>query len=237
MTYPNLGYVHQGWLTPDHRHFYLDDEGDEFRFDLNTRTLIWDMEDLDDPQLLSEYFAETTDTDHNQYVVGDYVFQANYGAGLRILEITDRATPREVGYLDTAPGVGRGAWSVYPFFASGTVVVSSIEEGVFIVEPTGSIQVAAERGIPDADFMLSSIHPNPFSDEGAFTVTVPRTQHVTVAAYDLLGRRVETLHEGTLPGRSPQSFVWKANGLPSGLYTMRVATVSGTLTTRAVVVR
>ena len=25
-TYPKVGYTHQGWLTEDHRYFYLDDE-------------------------------------------------------------------------------------------------------------------------------------------------------------------------------------------------------------------
>jgi len=76
--------------------------------------------------------------DHNLYVKGDRMYQANYTAGLRILDISDLRNPKEVGYLDTHPGdVGtpqfEGAWSVYPYFKSGTVVVTSIGEGVFFV--------------------------------------------------------------------------------------------------------
>ena len=43
-------YAHQGWLTEDHRFFYMNDEGDEPQGLVEgTRTLIWDLEDLDDP--------------------------------------------------------------------------------------------------------------------------------------------------------------------------------------------
>ena len=54
--YPNVAYAHQGWLTEDHRYFYSNDELDEVGGLVDaTRTLIWDLADLDDPLLLSEY--------------------------------------------------------------------------------------------------------------------------------------------------------------------------------------
>lgn len=34
------------------------------------------------------------------------------------------------------PGEFNGAWSVYPFFDSGTVIVSGIEQGLFVLKPT-----------------------------------------------------------------------------------------------------
>ena len=58
--YPAVAYAHQGWLTEDHRFFYMNDEGDEGSGEVEgTRTLIWDVEDLDDPILAAEYIAET----------------------------------------------------------------------------------------------------------------------------------------------------------------------------------
>ena len=105
----------------------------------NTRTLIWDLEDLDDPFLASDYFGPTTAIDHNLYVKGDLVYESNYTAGLRILNIADPLNPVEVGFFDTYPisnGASfNGAWSNYPFFESGIVIVSSIEDGLFILEP------------------------------------------------------------------------------------------------------
>ena len=75
-------------------------------------------------------------TDHNLYIKGNRMYQANYNAGLRILDISDPTNPREVGYLDTAPGEDNpnmdGAWSNYPYFKSGTIIVTSTGQGLFL---------------------------------------------------------------------------------------------------------
>ena len=102
-----------------------------------SRTLIWDVSDLDDPILVKEHFGETFTIDHNLYIVGDLMYQSNYVSGLRVLDISDRENPREVGFFDTVPWdesvTFDGSWSNYPFFASGTIVVSSGKEGVFFL--------------------------------------------------------------------------------------------------------
>jgi len=140
-TYPNASYTHQGWLTEDQRYFYLDDELDELSGKVpGTRTLIWDLSDLRDPVLAGEYNSGIKSIDHNLYVRGNYLYEANYTSGLRVLDITDRVHPREVGFLDTQSAepdaiTFAGAWSNYPFFRSGTVLVSSIEDGLFVVRP------------------------------------------------------------------------------------------------------
>jgi choice-of-anchor B domain-containing protein len=51
---PDSALPHQGWLTEDQRYFLLGDEGDEMQgIAQNTRTLIWDVTELDDPVLLN----------------------------------------------------------------------------------------------------------------------------------------------------------------------------------------
>ena len=136
-SYPNASYVHQGWFTTDQQYFYQGDELDEGR--TNTRTLIWDLTDLDEPIVAEEYFGPTRAIDHNLYIVGDFAFETNYTAGLRILNISDPINPVEVGFFDTYPANNsanfNGTWSNYPFFESGNVIVSSIEDGLFIVRP------------------------------------------------------------------------------------------------------
>ena len=139
-SYPNVRYAHQGWLTDDHSFFYLNDEIDEIGGDVtNTRTLIWDVADLDDPQLAREFLSENTSSDHNLYIRGNLMYQSNYGSGLRIFDISDLTNPVEVGFFDTvtavpdAPGF-IGSWSNYPYFESGTIVVTSINEGLFVLK-------------------------------------------------------------------------------------------------------
>jgi len=138
-SYPNVGYSHQGWLSEDQRYFYMDDELDELQGFVNgTRTLVWDLAELDDPVLAKEYISENKSSDHNLYVKGNLVYQSNYVSGLRILDISNPTSPVQVGYFDTvpvgedAPGFG-GSWSNYPYFPSGTVVVTSMKEGLFML--------------------------------------------------------------------------------------------------------
>ncbi len=142
-TYPSVAYAHQGWITDDHKWFFMNDEGDENNAVQagqpmsGTRTLIWDIQDLDDPLMVKEHFGTTFTIDHNLYIKGNLMYQSNYVSGLRILDISDPENPREVGFLDTVPWSEEvefdGSWSNYPFFDSGTIVVSSGKEGVFFV--------------------------------------------------------------------------------------------------------
>ena len=132
--YPNVAYAHQGWLTDDHRYFYMNDEGDEPQGLVEgTRTLVWDVTDLDDPILVTEYIAETTATDHNLYIVGDLMYQSNYSAGFRVLDISDPENPVEIGFFDTSPYQGGASWSNYPYFESGTIAVTGTGDGLFLL--------------------------------------------------------------------------------------------------------
>ncbi len=140
-SYPGVAYVHQGWLSDDHRHFYLDDELDELVGTTDrTRTLVWDVTELEDPVMVGQVLGPDNATDHNLYVKGNRMYQANYQAGFRVLDISDPTAPVEVGHFDTTPYEGNppgfvGAWTAYPFFESGTVVVSSMYEGLFLLRP------------------------------------------------------------------------------------------------------
>lgn len=77
--------------------------------------------------------------DRNLYVQCNRVFQANYTSGLRVLEFGDLATEdiREIAFFDTSPGRDdrsfQGAWGVYPYLPSGTLIVSDIGNGLFVL--------------------------------------------------------------------------------------------------------
>jgi choice-of-anchor B domain-containing protein len=134
-----VAYAHQGWLSDDQRYFYLDDEGDELAGTApKTRTVVFDLTDLEDPVVAREFYGNTAASDHNLYVKGRYMYQSNYVAGLRVVDIQDPANPVEVGHFDTVP-VGEnlpgfsGSWSNYPYFKSGVVAVTSMREGLFLI--------------------------------------------------------------------------------------------------------
>ena len=131
--YPNLSYSHQCWLSEDRQYLYLNDETDGIN-----ETVIFDVSDLAAPVLVNTYSSGVAATDHNQYVHDGFIFEAEYQAGLRIFCADDPVNPVQVGWFDTFPendsaGFG-GAWSTYPFFPSGTVIVSDRNRGLFVLE-------------------------------------------------------------------------------------------------------
>ncbi len=141
LGYSGAEYTHQGWLTEDQRYFLVDDELDESRLGHNTRTRVFDVSDLDNPSLVGFYDAANPAIDHNQYIKGNYSYQSNYRAGLRILDISGAATASltEVAYFDIWPADDAAQfnanWSNYPYFDSGIVIMSGIEQGLFVVRP------------------------------------------------------------------------------------------------------
>lgn len=140
-TYTGSQYAHQGWLTEDHKHFLLDDELDEQKTGANAKTFIWDVADLNAPFVKGVYTGQSKAIDHNLYIRGNRAYQSNYRSGLRILDITNvgSASLNEVAFFDIYPiddaPAFNGAWSNYPFFLSGIVLVGGIEQGLFVLRP------------------------------------------------------------------------------------------------------
>jgi choice-of-anchor B domain-containing protein len=135
-TYPGSGYTHQGWLSPNHEVFVLNDELDEIEFGHNYWTRFWNVRDLDNPTIQRIYKSPTVPAiDHNLFVKGRLVYESNYRSGLRILD----GPGREVAFFDVYPADDdtqfNGTWSNYPFFASGNLTINGIEQGLFVVRP------------------------------------------------------------------------------------------------------
>jgi choice-of-anchor B domain-containing protein len=141
LVYPDLQFAHQAWLDEAHQYLLVNDESDEFYLGFTTGTIVVDVSDLTAPEYLYTHRQSTPSTDHNLYVKNNQVFEANYTAGLRILEFTNLAmdTFTEAGFFDTYPADDEpkiaGAWGVYPFFSSGIVAVSDTDRGLFVLVP------------------------------------------------------------------------------------------------------
>jgi choice-of-anchor B domain-containing protein len=164
INYNNVEYTHQGWLTGDHRYFLLGDEQDEINIGINTRTVIFDFEDLDNPQLSFEYSGPTSATDHNGYIKGTKFYLSNNAAGIRVIDLSDISNGNisEEGYFDSYPDHSNsgyiGAWSIYPFFESGNIVISDRTAGFLLVKASEILEVT------DPTYSEISIIPNPVSD-------------------------------------------------------------------------
>lgn len=149
VSYETSAYSHQCWLTEDHKYILLNDELDEVQgLTEFTRTYIFDVQDLEAPFLIGFYDGPTTAIDHNLYIRWNQVFQSNYRSGLRILDaaLVSDGILSEVGFFDVQPADNSpqfsGTWSNYCYYPSGTVALTDMFTGLFIVQPR---TVTAER--------------------------------------------------------------------------------------------
>ena len=191
-SYDNVGYTHQGWLTDDHGYLLVNDELDEMTYDQPSRTVVIDVTDLENPTPHFDHWHETRAITHNNYVVDGLVYQSNYTSGLHVLDTARVADPQQprmdhLAFFDTFPThedpTFEGTWSNYPFFASGTIAVSGIDEGLFLLRladesgtdaPEGGVEIACT----DCPVEVRA------GEDGTATVRVTNTGAVD-DAYDL----------------------------------------------------
>jgi choice-of-anchor B domain-containing protein len=118
---PSPGYVHNAWLTDD-SHFMMTTE------ETPGKTIkMWDISDLNNITFTDDILAPGG-LAHNAHIKGKYAYVSHYSDGLRIYDISDPYNLVEAGYYDTADD-----WGAYPFFASGKILISDIDDGLYVV--------------------------------------------------------------------------------------------------------
>jgi hypothetical protein len=111
--------------------------------------------------------------------------------------------------------------------------------GEAVVVPL-SLAVTQETGAEDepATPVVSSltVHPNPTAGRATVTLALPQAAEVRAAVYDVLGREVAVLHEGSLAAGSHRLTFDNAD-LPSGVYVVRVESDDATMSRRLTLTR
>lgn len=98
--------------------------------------------------------------------------------------------------------------------------------------------VPEERSVSPSDYRITRAWPNPFNSGVNVSMLVPATKQATLRVYDLMGREVTTLFEGTGDGAS-RLVSWQGqdvNGVPvaSGSYFLHLEGEDGLQATRRV---
>lgn len=112
---------------------------------------------------------------------------------------------------------------VHEVLRNGTIVrtiVSGVSGRFVSLLPTGFI-VADEGAAPVVGAALRVAGANPFRVQTTLTLTVEQAQAVRVTAYDVTGRRVATLFDGTLAAGTAHVLTLHGSGLPAGVYAVQ----------------
>ena len=186
--YASSAYTHQGWLTEDHKYLLVNDELDEQQSGQNTRTYIFDVQDLSNVSLIGTHLGPTAAIDHNLYTHEGLVYQSNYRAGLRILDLDNVAQGQleEVAFFDVYPASNsaqfNGTWSNYPYFGSGNVIVSHIEEGLYVLRPNIIPPCLEDCGCTDAT--ACNFDPSAINEDGSCDFSCYGCTETSACNYD-----------------------------------------------------
>ncbi len=128
-------FAHNIWPTDDNAFCYTTDEvnsGYIASYDMSDLQNVVETDRNQHP--LSEGVIP-----HNAHFLNDYVVTAHYRDGLTIHDVSDPTNVVLTGYYDSSPMAGggfNGAWGTWPYLPSGNLLVSDIEEGLFVLGAT-----------------------------------------------------------------------------------------------------
>jgi sugar lactone lactonase YvrE len=118
-----------------------------------------------------------------------------------------------------------------PFLAPCDVALSPDNGQAYVIDQftrkvyvfsTGLTSANRTESLPQS-FELYQNFPNPFNPNTTIVFGLPRSEHVTLSVFDLLGREVAHLVDDVLPaGRHQRSFDGSAYRLSSGVYIYRL---------------
>lgn len=139
----------------------------------------------------------------------------------------DGSTPWTATYDATSQrGVGLVMGSDNSIYAAGDYMLTVIKYSQSLTSIGGGELAEAPQA-----FSLAQNYPNPFNPTTIISYSLPVQSTVAIDIFDILGRKVESLEQGTQPAGSYR-VIWDAGNRASGVYLYRVKTDDYTATKR-----
>lgn len=140
--------THNIWLSDDSKSMFVTHESESQPIE------VYNITDLNNIQQLQTFKNTATELAiaHNVHIWNDYLIVPHYTRGLVVFDASIPDNIVRIGYYDTSPygqisgNPFHGAWGAYPYFKNGKVVVSDIEAGLFVLQPT-YIRAARIQGV------------------------------------------------------------------------------------------
>lgn len=143
--------THNAWLSDDGNILFTTDETGNApvaSYDVSDPTDIKELDQFRPLFTLGEGVAP-----HNVHVWNDFLIISYYTDGCILVDASRPENLVEVGNFDTYFPVStgfNGAWGAYPFLPSGLVLVSDIQDGLYVLEPNYVRACFLEGNVTDA---------------------------------------------------------------------------------------
>ena len=189
--YEQSGYNHSGWLSEDGQTYFMADEDWDMDIKVLDVTSLPDLTVIDTIDAGSENIYSIP---HNQIVLGDYLYSSYYYDGLQVWNISDVNNIERVLYFPTSNIEPRenfeGAWGVYPFLPSGLILVSDMQEGLFVIEGVeNTLSTTTNIDKLQSEWQIS---PNPSS--GQFVIDYNSDlKNVQLELFSTDGQKIQNL--------------------------------------------
>ncbi len=138
-------FTHNSWMSTNRKVIYTTDEV------ADAWVTAYDISDYSNIKELDRYQSPASKGSicHNTYVLNnsavtghntDFLLTSYYTDGVTIVDASRPDNLVQVGNYDTSPthtgGTFNGAWGVYGYLPSGNLLISDIENGLFVLTPT-----------------------------------------------------------------------------------------------------
>lgn len=235
---PN-NFTHNTWLSTNGKTLFTTDEVD------NSYLTAYDLSDLSNVAELDRIQSNPGSGSmvHNTHILNvngnDFAVTSWYADGFTIVDAGRPQNLVQVANYDTYTGSGggsEGAWGVYPYLPSGTIIISNIDEGLFVLSPTymracyleGAITNTCGSQLNNVQILVTAANINDLSDitgtyktgtylPGTYTVTFSRSGYTTqtISGVVLSAGNVTTLDVQMVPVTS----TFTTNGLATDAVT------------------
>ncbi len=213
-NYFNQGYNHSSALSNDGHTIIFCEELPDGQ---PVRSV--DVSDLSNITIVASFESHPDATPHNPFIKDNYLFLAYYQDGLQVYDISNPSAPVRLGYFDThwqndslgtypAPA-DAGAWGAYPWLPSGNVIVSDMQNGLYVLD------VSTITSIKQNDVSAQIyLYPNPANSD-QLNILLPVSFHH--AQYEILNANGQLIQKDFLS--NSQINIQQLN---SGIYTLRL---------------
>lgn len=216
-SYPDAGYNHSSALTQDGKTLIF---ADEVPAKMKMKSI--DVSDMLNITLLDTFSSGPVGTPHNPYIKGnDRLAVAYYKDGLQIFDISDPADVIRTGYFDTDPldngssSEYQGAWGAYIDLPSGNILVSDMQNGLFILDASQAMSIKIEK----PKVAIPVVYPVPFNDELKIDFEGRSNNAITFNIYDMTGKLVLSEESNIIRGVNKRTL--PTSNLRAGMYLLR----------------